>query len=61
MENPLITQYSALFKSLHIIGTRAQAHCLLILPHNYELTAGGFGHVINLSQVKTVHLLQDLI
>ena len=61
MGTPPITQYSALFKSLHFIGTHAQAHCLLILLLNYKLTAGSFGHIINLSQVKTVNLLKDLI
>jgi hypothetical protein len=57
METLYITQYVALFKPLHIIGTHAQAHCLLILLHNYKLTAGVSGSVIK--PVSSQDLIQN--
>lgn len=62
METPSLTQHPALCRALHIVGKHAQAHCLILGSLlNALLTAGGFGHIINLSQVKIVYLLQDLI
>lgn len=45
-------------------SSRVSAHCWKTCTSsllNYLLTAGGFGHAINLSEVELMHLSQDLI